>query len=165
MCRCREAHHAAPTVWERKQATECWTSLLGGAAVHHIYLTGLRSDAQTVKLATAACHTYTWKLQYFHVTFDSVCNVVWQHNQMSDLYVCVNIWHIHHYCRPLLSARYICICSKTSLTSPGGRMCRTPTFRSGRSGNPKITSLSLEPVGLKPGRANSMTLKLILVAS
>ena len=35
---------------------------------------------------------------------------------------------------------------------------------SGRSGNPKIMGLSLEPVGLKHGQVKPMTLKLILVA-
>ena len=49
-------------------------------------------------------------------------------------------------------------------TSRGGRMSRVPAFHSGSSGNLKSTGLSLEPVGLKPGRLKLKTLKLILVA-
>ena len=44
-------------------------------------------------------------------------------------------------------------------------MSRAPVFCSGRSGNPKVEDLSLEPAGLKPGRVKPKTLKLILIAS
>ena len=50
-------------------------------------------------------------------------------------------------------------------TSWGGRMSRLPTYWSGRSGNPKIAGLSLEPAGLKPGWVKPKSLKLILVPS
>ena len=50
-------------------------------------------------------------------------------------------------------------------TSQGARMSRAPTSHSGRSGNPKISGLSLEPAGLKHDQVKPMTLTLILVAS
>ena len=37
------------------------------------------------------------------------------------------------------------------VASRGGQMSRVPTSHLGKSGNPKIAGLSLEPTGLKPG--------------
>ena len=51
----------------------------------------------------------------------------------------------------------MCVC----VTSQSGQMSRVPTSRSGRLRNLKITGLSPEPMGSKPGRVKPKTLKLI----
>ena len=50
-------------------------------------------------------------------------------------------------------------------TSHGGPMSRAPASCFGRSGNPKVMTLSLKPVGSKRGQVKPKTLKFILVTS
>ena len=50
-------------------------------------------------------------------------------------------------------------------TRRDGQMSRAPASHAGRSGNPKITVSSPDPVGLISGPVKPVTLKLILVTS
>ena len=54
----------------------------------------------------------------------------------------------------------MCVCVRRH-----DQMNRAPASCSGRSENPNIVGLSLEPATLRPGRVKSMTFRLILVAS